>query len=378
MDGATTETTDSRTREVNRHAKALTLATAFLLALASGVPCVPASEGEESGTHFYEGLEGLSVGGLWYLSYQHEDDSSQVAVKRGYINIQKKILRWGDTYLEGRITPDAHQDDTGDIKVRLKYAYGKLSWKGVSWQPWLELGVVHMPWLDFEEHINLYRMQDTMFVERNGTFNSADFGVTFGGFLGGNLDGVKYYPGRYGSFAVGVYNGGGYHAKEENENKALEGRLTLRPLPGTLPGLQLSYFGLTGKGNRDVEPDWNAHLGMLSYEHERGVLTATYYSGDGNQKGTAAGEDDAALARRGYSFFGELRLPPGKKLSLILRYDRFDPDDVLEGDENDRYVAGLAWDLGHHNTFLLDYDRVAFEDERPDENRVQLTLQIKF
>ena len=41
-----------------------------------------------------------------------------------------------------------------------------------------------MPWLDFEEHINNFRMQDTMFMERNGLFNSADVGVMAGGNLG--------------------------------------------------------------------------------------------------------------------------------------------------------------------------------------------------
>ena len=110
----------------------------------------------------------------------------------------------------------------------------------------------------------------------------------------------------------------------------------------------------------------------------RAVLTATYYSGDGNQKGTAVGEDGEALPRRGYSVFGELHVLPSKKVSLVLRYDRFDPDETMEDNENDRYIAGLAWDLGRHNTFLLDYDRVSYEDDRPDDNRVQLTLQIKF
>jgi len=76
------------------------------------------------------------------------------------------------------------------------------------------------------------------------------------------------YPGRYGSFSLGIYNGGGYHAKEKNQNKVLEGRLTLRPLPAALPGLQLSYFGLVGKGNQAAEPHWNAHLGMVSYEDD--------------------------------------------------------------------------------------------------------------
>ncbi len=232
---------------------------------------------------FFSGLDGLTIGGLWYLSYQNGDDFNLFKVKRGYINIQKKILQWGNNYLEGRITPDTHQDDHGDMKVRLKYAYGKLNFKSVSWEPWLEFGIVHMPWLDFEEHTNLFRMQDPMFVERNGTFNSADIGFTFGGFLGPKQNGIHYYPGRYGSFALGVYNGGGYHAKENNENKTLEGRLTVRPVPDALPGFQLSYFGITGKGNTVLAPDWKVNMAMLSYEYDYGLVTVTYYKGQGNE-----------------------------------------------------------------------------------------------
>lgn len=119
-----------------------------------------------------------------------------------------------------------------------------------------------MPWLDYEEHVNWYRCQDTIFIERNSTFNSADFGLTFVSLLGGEMS-EEYqrkvnnkYPSRYGSMAFGVYNGGGYHASEKNENKVLEGRLTVRvrPLPDIIPGFQLSYFGITGKGNKEEEP----------------------------------------------------------------------------------------------------------------------------
>ncbi len=338
----------------------------------------PQQQAEAAGPQFFEGLEGLKIGGLWHLSGQYTEGSSQVLVKRAYIDVHKTILRWGETYFEGRITPDVHQDGTGDLKVRLKYAYGKLTWKGPGFEPWVELGVVHMPWLDFEEHVNLYRMQDTMFVERIGTINSADFGVTLGGFLGPKIDGPRSYPGRYGSFAVSLLNGGGYHAAEANSNKVLEGRLSLRPLPDALQGLQLSYFGLTGKGNNPMEPDWTVHLGMLSYEHDRGALTATYYQGEGNQAGSAVDAEGTAFPRKGYSFFGELRALSRRQLRFILRFDRFCPDTAVANDDQDRLIAGVGWDLGHENVFLLDYDRVTYQDAREPVNRFQLTLQVRF
>ncbi len=353
-----------------------------LMILAMWLPAA-ASADEGQGVEVVKGLDGLKIGGLWYLSYQDGDTGgesySKFTVKRGYINIEKDVLRWeGGTVLQGRITPDVHQDGEGDLKVRLKYAYGKFKWQGMSWQPWLEFGVVHMPWLDFEEHINHYRMQDTMFVERNGTFNSADFGFTFGGFFGSKLDGVKYYPGRYGSFAVGVYNGGGYHAKEENTGKVIEGRLTVRPLPDSVKGLQFSYFGLTGDGNNAEEPNWTVNAGMVSYEFSRGAVTATYYAGDGNQTGSAVDENGDALARDGYSLFGEVKLLESKAFSLFGRYDEFDFDTDVDNDGQTRYIAGMAYDMGSHNTLVADWDHVDFEDDRDADDRLQLTLQIKF
>lgn len=354
----------------------------LIMAFTCGLPCGASESEEESeaGPVFNKGLDGLKVGGLWYLSFQDGIKSSNAytdfRIKRGYINITKTVFTWGGAELEARITPDVHQKDDGDVSVRLKYAYGKFKWKNVSWEPWLEFGIVHMPWLDFEEHINMYRMQDTMFMERNSTFNSADIGFTFGGFFGSKLKDLKYYPGKYGSFSVGVYNGGGYHAKEKNRNKVIEGRVTVRPFPDQIRGLQFSYFGLLGKGNTVETPDWNVNAAMVSYEAKHAVLTATYYSGDGIQKGTAIDESGQALPREGYSFFGEAKFPKG--ISAIGRYDYFDPDTNAVDNENKRFIAGLAWDMGNHNTWVFDYDKVTYEDDREDDDRLQVTLQIKF
>ena len=204
----------------------------------------------------------VSFEGLFYLTYQNGEsggeDFSKFAVTRSYFTTRIKLL----PNLSGRITMDGHQDDEGDMKVRLKYAYAKYDFGDLGGlkKVGMEAGIVHMVWLDFEEHIDMYRMRDKMFMERSGLFNSADFGLTLAGGLGEDLpaeyqDEVShYYPARYGSFAVGVYNGGGYHAKEKNEDKTVQGRLTLRPLPDVVPGLQFSGMAIIGEGNRPVTP----------------------------------------------------------------------------------------------------------------------------
>lgn len=356
-------------------------------AIAGGTEAM-SEDGKDIGD-IVKAFKGVKIGFLWYLSYQSGEngkglgeDFNQFTIKRGYINISKKITPWFSV----RVTPDINQmkDDEnnydGSFTVRLKYMYGKFNLPDYAFftKPYIEVGMVHMPWLDFEEHVNFYRCQDTMFIERNHTFNSADLGVTFVSLLGGTMDEEyqhkvnHYYPGRYGSMAVGIYNGGGYHAHEENENKALEGRLTIRPLPDVVPGLQLSYFGIYGKGNKETEPDWTVNLPFVSYEHENVTLTGQYYWGTGNQKG------DDKNKKEGYSFFTEIK--PSKKISIIGRYDYFDPNRDADKDENERYIAGLVYHFHKHqkNMIVLDYDHVKYKDSSlSDDKRIQLTLQVK-
>ena len=85
------------------------------------------------------------------------------------------------------------------------------------------------------------RAQGPMVSDRGGFQTSADAGVDLMGNFGGTLADAKgqvgssHYDGLYGSWHLGVYNGGGYHASEQNGNKVVEARLTARPLPNTLP-----------------------------------------------------------------------------------------------------------------------------------------------
>ena len=342
----------------------------------------------------YEGVKNLKIGALAYIAAQDGTkadgtDYDQFVVKRAYIDIRKRI----NSYFSARITPDVYQDAAGDLNLRFKYLYAQFNPKGAGLlqKPYVEFGVAHMPWLDFEEHINRFRMQDTMFMERNGLFNSADVGVLFGANLGGELDESyrdrvnDHYAGRWGSFGIGVYNGGGYHAVENNYGKVVEGRLTVRPMPDPVPGLQFSVFGVSGRGNQPDEtslppPTWEVLAGMVSYESPRLVLTAQYEQGKGNQKGSAVRPDGTALPHEGYSVFTEIRLDRDQKFSLIGRYDRFDTDrDNPASDTTTRWIAGVAWRFHKGNYWLLDYDRLEHSAaDLETEDRIQLSLQIKY
>ena len=357
-------------------------------------------------------LKGLKVGMLAYVDYSNgimpesdDKDSSfnHFRITRGYLTVKKEILPWMHT----RITLDTHQDSDGDYKERLKYLYAEFRPPDLGPLTGMksEVGLGHIPWLDFEEHINPYRCQGTMAIERAHTFNSADTGISLRGDIAGKLEDAKektgnhHYDGRFGSWHLGVYNGSGYHSSEGNNNKVAEGRLTLRPLPDVIPGLQLSYFGIYGEGNAKASngdyPDYEVNLGMLSYEHPWGILTAQYFQTEGNAKGTWIDADGDALDTEGYSFFGNLRLPVlDRKLSLFARYDHFDQDDdnkIGNDADYDMYVGGLAWDVYKGNMLLLSYETTNYGDDAGkkgkvpvldnrlgDDRKVQVVWQIKF
>jgi len=326
-----------------------------------------------------------------YLSYQNGESSgvdySKFTLKRGYFTLKKEVLPW----FSARMTTDIFQvsdsvkvdgksnNDDGSWDVRIKYLYGQFNLSGNSFltKPTFEFGMVPTPWIDFEQKINFYRMQDSMFTDRAGIFSSADAGLTFNALLGGTVGEdyqktvTKEYPGRFGSVSLGVYNGGGYKAAEKNEDKTLQARVTVRPLPDVVPGLQFSYLGVSGKGNNADEYDWSANMGFMSFEHQYLTLTGTYYTGTGNYSGSDENDKD------GYSLFTEIK--PMDKVSFIGRYDVFDPNTSADDDGNNRYIVGVAYmlDKPHKNMILLDYESTSYElDSKPEDNRIQLTLQV--
>jgi len=387
---------------------AVALILAWLPSHAAAEPGADAQR-EEKIDKLLKYLDGLSIGTLTYFEYsggKHEDGDSfnEFRMTRSYIDVKMRLAPW----LGFRITPDAHQEDTGDFELRLKYLYAELRPPDLGFFTDLksEVGIGHIPWLDFEEHINPYRVQGTMFIERAGTFNSADLGVSIRGYLGGQLDGEfqhevsHYYPGRWGSWHVGVFNGAGYHAEEHNKNKIPEYRLSLRPLPDVVPGLQVHYAGLIGKGNTEQAgrfPDYRVNLVMLSYQNPWLTFTGQYARTRGNAEGSLVDPDTGeALRAQGFSFFVDGKLPVlDRSLSLFARYDRFDPDreDWLSSgdDEYDLVNTGVAWRFFRQWMLLLAYERIMYGENNgglgdvpvPGNDlatdwRVQTALQMKF
>ncbi len=365
-------------------------------------------------------FKGLKFKVLSYLDYSvgqvaesngKTKNYNRFSIKRGYFRVYKTLTPW----LHGHLTLDVHQDEEGDWKARLKYLYAELRPMDLGFFTDMkaEIGMGHIPWLDFEEHINPYRCQGTMAIERAGTFNSADLGISVRGYFGGQLEDVAiktgdaHYAGRFGSWHIGLYNGAGYHSKEKNGNKVIEGRITIRPLPDFLPGLQLSYFGLTGEGNEENTishnyPDYRVHMGFLSYEHPRFIFTAQYFTTKGNKDGKWIDLKGRALWTENYSFFANVKPPLyflsnwlDKKLNFFFRYDHVNRDKnkkIASHATYNLYIGGGALEIFKGNYVLMDYEYTDYgrdfgnkhssapvPDNNPgNEHKLQMVYQLKF
>lgn len=333
----------------------------------------------------------VEISGTLFIAAEAKDNedgtSSQFFINRGYINVKKKLSKT----LSMRITPDIavdrDGDGEGDLELRLKYCYikAKLPEVAIFTSPNIEFGLSSRPLLNFEQSVNRYRVEGQMFLERNDVINTADFGGSFNTYFGGKMD-EEYrkevnskYAGKYGSLSIGVYNGGGYHAIERNENKTIEGRLSIRPLPTILPGLQLTYGGALGKGNTVESPDFSFNTGYLTWECKRLRIVGQFFTGEGNYKGKPVDDLGFPEEYEGYAAFADINIPT-TPINIFGQYSEFKRTVPSEHINRRNIIAGIAYYFGK-NKVLVDFDRTSFpdaEEEIKDDVRYKFSVEINY
>lgn len=329
-------------------------------------------------------IQNTSISGEWFLgfNYNSSEEMSQFSLKRGYFTIKTKLNDVISVRYTQDITLDKEGGDMGNIEMRLKYLYMKVDLKKMDFlrNSYLEFGMVHRPWVDFEQKYNGYRVQGTMYSDRYDLTTSADFGILWAGLIGGKIDTEKHdyltsdYAGKYGSFALGIFNGGGYHAVEKNNNKVFEGRLTLRPMPEQVPGLQFSYALAYGKANTPWNnADYAMNLFYISAETRLVRLMGQYYTGKGSYSGEYTDALGYSYNNDGYSLFGELFIP-GTSFSLFSRYDLFNShqESLIK---TETVIAGLTYRF-LKSKVLFNYDRLSVDEST--RNIYEIALEINF
>lgn len=308
-------------------------------------------------------------------------------MRRNYFQV-KAMLNDKDYF---RVTLDATKElasaagtdakTKGYAEVFVKYAYLWLD--KVLPNTGAEIGIVHRPWIDYEEHNGwYYRSFNKVALEHKTTetehgpdlVNSADFGVNF-------KTKTDYFTSE-----IGVFNGEGYHADKNAANQknsngmSGEWRLTVHPLgDGSKVGkydrtkdeyLHLSTFGLNSKNHKDdtvtsVGTDTGnydrAFYGIHAvYNNPSFLIAGQIFTAKDDYAYAASATNKTHVDYKGWSLNGEFR--PMTDWTIIARYDKHTKDtnyfsaakNSQSADQNDatQLMYGVAYKYSKNVTFI--------------------------
>ena len=306
----------------------------------------------------------VAVGGLVYTQYVYQlkdtiNHFNNFDITRAYVNILGRFAGGVTT----RITPDIQRVGAGDnsLRLRLKYAFATYTPQGSALT--FKAGLIHTPWLDWEEALWDYRMQGTMATDRAGYLSAADYGV--------GVDG-KWMADKV-NFQFTVVNGTFYSGTSAGAGKDAQARVSVRVLDtndsSRVGGLRVT--GYAGYG-RALAGDRNRFIGMISYRSKEITLA-----------GEAAVTQDGVLSATNghvYSAFGVYKFPQAKA-AIIAHVD------VLHRqagavDKQTRFIGGVSYQLSPNWRLLADWDYANYETDilnaANDATRSQALFQTQF
>jgi hypothetical protein len=303
----------------------------------------------------------VSVTGLVYTQYQYSDApiaaKSTFDMTRAYVNVLGRFSNGITT----RVTTDIIPSATANQVIRLKYAYA--AWTPAGSSLTYKLGMIHTPWVDWEETLWDYRMQGTIAVDRNpvggiSTMTAADIGV--------GVDG--HWNGERINGQLTIVNGEGYSGGTGDFRKDVQARVSVRVQPtndnSRVGGMRVTGYVGIGKVSA-TGADRNRYLGMFSYKTQQYTVAGEYVS-----------VKNAAVTGSIISAFGVYHLAPPSKIAVIARVDLFDPNTSTANNKSTRIIGGASYQLSPNVRLLADLDRLSLEAGGAATN--QLLLQASF
>ncbi|WP_428739135.1 hypothetical protein [Sulfurimonas sp.] len=360
---------------------------------ANGQVFTVAGEGRteiKSDTSVFSHADKLKFSGLTYLGYTYNDlkstDSTGAAlqdeggfeIRRGYFQLKAYLLDDPKSYF--RVTYDLNHESGGDVNVRAKYAY--LFLNEVLPATGLEVGLVHRPWHDYEEHNSWYfRDISEVLIEskRNGDLsNSADFGAML-------KTRTQYFDADY-----GLFNGEGYHGTQAGTDMSFEWRATAHILgvDGKDAQNKKTYFDASFFGQLNTKYKGNDNLeffGLHTVYNQPAFLVSAQYVSSKNTANDASYV--SAKSGSGYSVNGEYRIGDDKQYRFLGRYDSWTPEVVSGAKEYEKtsYIAGFAWDQNRNvqwvaNVIVSDNEDDSTGNGYSSDNGTayMLTAQVEF
>jgi hypothetical protein len=299
----------------------------------------------------------VSVTGVVYSQflYQLKDTANHFndfSVTRSYVNVVGRFAGG----IQTRVTVDVAPAAAGNQPIRLKFAYFGYTPTGSPLT--YKFGLLHTPWLDWEETLWDYRMQGSMAEDRNLYATAADFGAG----VDGHWDGERI------NGQLTFVNGEGYSGGARDQRKDLQARVSVRVKPtndnSRVGGVRVT--GYVGIGKATGGADRNRYIGMLSYRTTQYTVAGEYAS---NKDGGTTG---SVISAFGVYHFNR------SKFSGIARVDLLDPDNNVSGDHQTRIIAGVSYQVSANLRLLLDVDNLSYQGGSPSPALEAVRFPILF
>ena len=308
----------------------------------------------------------VAVTGVVYSQflYQLKDTANHVnsfSVQRAYVNV---IGRFSGG-IQTRVTVDILPSAVTNQFVRLKYAY--FAFTPAASALTYKFGLLHPPWLDWEETLWDYRMQGAMALDRPSSAGPAFLtAADMGAGVDGHWDGEKV------SGQLTFVNGEGYSGGTGDQRKDLQARVSVRVKPtndaSRVGGVRVT--GYVGIGKATGGADRNRYIGMLSYRTQQYTVAGEY-----------ASMKDAAVTGSMFSAFGVYHFQRSK-FAAVARVDLFDPNTSVSGNNQTRIIAGVSYQVSPNLRLLVDLDNLTYQGGSPtpalEAVRSQALFQTQF
>jgi hypothetical protein len=240
--------------------------------------------------------------------------------------------------------------------------------------------MAHRPWIDYEEHQGWHmRSISKVFAEASEAghlTNSADLGVNF-------KTKTPYFTSE-----LGLFNGEGYHGKNDGNNTIGDGNSAEWRLTGAFMGngekkrkplkdtyADVSFFGQYNVDSSKNEGETYKIYGLHAVYNTPSILISAQYIVADND---LANSDD--FNGDGYSINGTFRFGAKKQFSVLGRYDRWKNEDSTTNAvtlTEDNYIYGASWQQNKNLKWLFTGQTYNIkETDLSDWNSAMLTAEI--
>ncbi len=305
-------------------------------------------------------------------SIDGETTKNYFGLSRGYFRLEPKF----NSNISGRFNVDFFSGSTDEFAdgagLKIKYAYLDFKYPWMLKDSKLSAGLLKTYFGTIYTYE--YTMIDKDPSDKYKFASSADYGITYGGYL----------PAGYGTYNLGLYNGEGYKkgtSDDTNTSMAFVGNLRLTPFPGLMVG---GSYMMNSKNEEDEDDreDYSkiAVVGKVAYGpvsvDGQYLMQTTSYEADGAEDVNKTVISIMPVVKLG------AYLP--LDIDLVGRYDIHDPDTDNDDDSDSTIMAGLNWmllrDAKNKPQVMVqaNYNIKSFEDDSDDINTMMVQLRYIF